>query len=575
MGLNNFFNILSIIILLCLIAGCAILTETSQIPESARVSPTEIQWSKSFSEASELARKDNKPLMLVFPGVSSKRLDERIFSVPEVVELSQRFVTLKIGTNQTSLIDRFRVQEFPTIVFSDWQGGEYDRIVGYKSWQSYVSGMKNALIPVEVEYSVQIGVPKPDSAIVECIFRNIRQKTLILAFRERHDKIGDISYETTVGISGLEEMEKGVWIMRFNSEGMKTIKIKYEVGLNVISRVGYQPEYASYIDKDFGVLDGRILFIEPYEVYTTSKVKIHLNLPSGWRAITPWDTTDNPGLFLTDSIEEATDSVFGIGQFQFVSRFIGEHEIMAIYCGKDDRSQYLESRANEMVLIFNDYIARFGDFPYKRYLAVFTDRTPDGKYITGSSAHVVGFAGSIRVDQSFVAHEIFHIWNAGIIKQKSYYEGWFKEGFTQYYGYLTPYRIGLYSKERFLQYLKSDYEAYIQRYEAGNDIPLSRVREETARKEGHLRLDVSKLHTMYHKGALVAAIIDEEIKKRTNNLKTLDDVMKYMFQNFTNKRYSTEDILESVNIVSGQDFSKFFFDFVYGTTKLPNISGGL
>lgn len=560
---------------LLIYTGCATLLETSQTQSPGEVKPTGIQWSASFSEASELARASKKPLMLVFPGVSSKRLDDRVFSAPEVMELSQKFVPLKIGTNQTDLIDRFKVQEFPTIVFADWQGGEYDRSVGYKSWQAFVDVLKTALMPVEVEYNVQIGTPQPDSAIVECIFRNIRQKALVLTFRERHDKISNMSYETTGSLSGLEEIEKGIWVMRFNSEGMKAIKIKYEAGLNIMSRFGFQPEYASYIGSDYGVLDGRALFLEPQELYTASEVKVHLNLPSGWRAVTPWDTTKDANSFFGNSVEEVADSVFCIGQFQFASRSIGNHEILAIYCGLNDNSQYLEQRADEIIRIFKDYMARFGDFPFERYLAVFTDRTPDGKYITGSSAHVVGFAGFIRVDHSFIAHEIFHVWNAGIIKQKSDYEGWFKEGFTQYYGYLTPYRIGLYSKERFLDYLNGDYEAYAKRYEAGDDVPLSRVKEGTARKEGYLQPDSVKLRTMYNKSALVAAAMDEEIRKRTNNLKKLDDFMKYMFQQFKNRRYSTDDILEAINEVTNQDFSKFFLDFIYGTTKLPKISGGL
>ena len=101
------------------------------------------------------------------------------------------------------------------------------------------------------------------------------------------------------------------------------------------------------------------------------------------------------------------------------------------------------------------------------------------------------------------------------------------------------------------------------------------MKEGTARKEGYLQPGSVKLRTMYNKGALVAATIDSEIRKRSNGLKTLDDVMLYMFQQFKNERYSTEDILEAINKVTELDFSRFFLDFVYGTTKLPKTFGGL
>jgi len=63
--------------------------------------------------------------------------------------------------------------------------------------------------------------------------------------------------------------------------------------------------------------------------------------------------------------------------------------------------------------------------------------------------------------------------------------------------------------------------------------------------------------------------MDSEIRKRTYGRKNLDDLMDYMFQEFRAKRYSSANILEALNAVTGQDFSQFFSDYVYGRTKLP------
>jgi len=565
-----FVYIYAIIILyLACIYGCVPSPQIENLDKPGETDPGEIKWYKSLTEASELANKQNKPLMLVFYGVSSKRLDDRVFSVKEIIKLSQEFVCLKLGASQKVLIDKYKVQEFPTIIFTDSNGGEYDRFSGYRSWQSFSEILKTALIPVEIEYNVQMNVPTLATANVECVFKNIRQKSLVLGMRERHDRVSNLSYVSNIGQIGWEEVEKNVWIMKFNSEGMKTARISYAVPLNLMSKLSYQPEYASYVGDNYGVLDGRGLFLEPQGINTTSKVKVYLKLPSGWDAITPWDIVNDNTLFLSNSIEEVVDSVFCIGKYQFAKRTLGEHEIIVVYCGSDKNSINLEKRADEIIRIFNDYVTRFGDFPFKRYMAVFTDRTKDGRYITGSSAHVVGFAGFVNVGYSFIAHEIFHVWNGGVINQKSDYEGWFKEGFTQFYGYLTPYRVGLYGKEEFFQYINRDYRDYIKRYEENEDIPLARVKEDLARKEGHLQPDSIKLRTMYNKGALVANVMNEEIKKRTGNLESLDSLMKYMFQQFRSKRYSSEDILEAVNKITNQDFSKFFTNYIYGTAKLP------
>jgi predicted metalloprotease with PDZ domain/thioredoxin-related protein len=592
-------------LLLSILIGCTGIPQTTGVyrsretnsakdAQAARFKPR-IEWRASFKEATEVARAQKKPMMLVFYGISCKRLDERVFSAPDVVELAQEFVCLKIGAGQGDLTQKYGLQQFPTIVFVDPQGAEYDRLVGYRSWPSFVQILRTALIPIEAEYSLQIeplmenGHP-PRSARVKCVFRNVRSKSLTLVLREKHDRVFNISYDSTDGRPGWEEMEKNIWLMKFNTPALKTATIQYEVGLNIMSSVSYQSEYISYVGDDYGVLDGRALFLAPHGLHIMGKIEVHLDLPSGWHAITPWRREEGarrrggedslphslaPPLSLShtaSSVEEVVDSVFCIGQFQFAERRFGEHKVYAVHCGVKESSPDLEQKADEVAQVFKDYVMRFGDFPFRRYLAVFTKPTPNGKYITGSSAHGVGFAGPINGGYSFVAHEVFHVWNGGMITQRSDYEGWFKEGFTQYYGYLTPYRVGLYSKERFLRHLKKDYEGYLKRYGTSDDMALTRVKEELARKESHDRSGSARLWIMYHKGALVASLMDDEIKERTGGLKSLDDLMRYMFHEFREREYSSEDVLAALNTVTGQDFAEFFSDFVYGTTKLPPIA---
>jgi len=531
-----------------------------------------IEWQTSYADAVKAATAQNKPMMLVFYGVSSRRLDRNVFSAPDVIELARKFVCLKIGANQGDLVQKYIIQEFPTIVFADHRGGEYDKFVGYKSRSSFVGILKSALIPVEAEYSMSIQPERPGTARIKCVFRNMRRDSLVLTLFEKHDKISNISYNCENDRPSWEEIDKNAWLMKFTTAAMKTVTVQYEVELNVMSLVSYEPEYISYIGDDYGVLDSHTLFMMPQELHAIGKIEVHLELPPGWLAITPWKETGNSS-FVADSVDEVVDSVFCIGKFQYAKSQLGEHEIYAVLCGAEEESFDLKRRADENVKIFRDYVMRFGDFPFKRYLVIFAAQVSDDKYIHGS-AHATGFVGPVHVDYSFIAHEIFHTWNGGIINQKSNYEGWFKEGFTQYYGYLTPYRTGLYSKERFLRYLERDYRNYLRRYGTDGDMPLTRVREELARKEGSAMPASDRIWLMYYKGALVAHLMDSEIKKRTDGRRSLDDLMYYMFHEFRDKLYSSEDVLEGLNTVTGQDFSQFFSDYIYGTAKLPAITVG-
>jgi len=557
--------------LLFLMIGCAAIPQSGNMPNTNTKEPSKIEWQASFKDASSIAIAKDKPMMLVFYGVSSKRLDENVFSSPNVIKLSQEFVCLKLGSDQNDLTKRYKVSEFPTVVFTDAQGGEYDRIVGYKSEASFVSVLEKALIPVDVDYSIQISSAEQGKATVKCVFKNIRQKSLIFYLQEKSNKPSSILYNSTDGRPSLKELGDGVWQMDFMTPSMKTATMQYEVNVSVLSSMDYSPAYISYIDDDYGILDGHGLFLSPQDFYVNGKIRVQLSLPDKWKAITPWEE-ESPLLFSAKYIQDVTDSVFCIGKFQSVKRNIGEKEVYAVHCGPKDIGSELERKADTVVTIFKDYISRFGDFPFKKYVAIFAERTADGKYIHGS-AHGVGFACPIDMPlmytTQFIAHEIFHVWNGRVINQKSQYEVWFKEGFTQYYGYLTPYRTGLYSEDVFISYLRNDYQEYIERYKAGEDIALARVNEGIARNEGHEQEGSIRNLIMYRKGALVASLMDDRIRESTGDKKNLDDLMRYMFLEFRDKLYSSDDILKALNNVTGQDFTSFFSDFIYGRTKLP------
>jgi len=532
---------------------------------------SKIEWQASFKDASANAIAKNKSMMLVFYGISSKRLDDNVFSSPDVIKLAKEFVCLKLGSDQNDLTKRYKVFEFPTVLFTDAQGGEYDRVVGYKSGTSFVSVLKKALILVDAEYNVQIVSSEQGKATVKCVFNNIRQKSLIFYLQEKSNKPSSISYGSTDGRPNLKELADGVWQMDFSTPLIKTATIQYEVNLNVLSAMDFYPAYISYVGEEYGILDGHGLFLSPQDFYVNGKIRVQLSLPDGWKVITPWEE-ESPLLFSAKYIQDVTDSVFCIGKFQSVKRNIGEKKVYAVHPGSKDIGSELDRKADTVAIIFKDYINRFGDFPFKKYIAIFAEKTADGKYIHGS-AHGVGFAGpidmSLTYTTQFIAHEIFHIWNGRVINQKSQYEVWFKEGFTQYYGYLTPYRTGLYNEGVFVSYLRNDYQEYIKRYEAGEDIALARVNEGVARKEGHDQEASNRNLTMYRKGALIASLVDDRIRESTGGKKNIDDLMRYMFLEYHDKEYSSDDVQKALNAVTGQDFAGFFSDFIYGRTKLP------
>jgi thioredoxin-related protein len=96
----------------------------------------EIWFSGDFTAASSLAKQRNTLVMLVFTAewcTWCERMDRETFSSDEVRELLADIVAVKLDAERggRKLAARYGVDSYPTIVFTDGDGDEVDRILGY------------------------------------------------------------------------------------------------------------------------------------------------------------------------------------------------------------------------------------------------------------------------------------------------------------------------------------------------------------------------------------------------------------------------------------------------------------
>src|SRR5919107_1608080 len=140
---------------------------------------------------------------------------------------------------------------------------------------------------------------------------------------------------------------------------------------------------------------------------------------------------------------------------------------------------------------------------------------------------------------SLVSHEFFHLWNVKRIRpdvlgpfdytQENYTKLlWVAEGITDYYADLVLRRAGLITESEFLSATaramqnlqntpgrlvlsveESSYDAWIKYYRQDENSVNSQI-------------------SYYDKGAILGLLLDLEIRKRSNNAKSLDDVLRYL-----------------------------------------------
>ena len=185
------------------------------------------------------------------------------------------------------------------------------------------------------------------------------------------------------------------------------------------------------------------------------------------------------------------------------------------------------------------------------------------------------------------SHEYFHTWNVKRIKpaafapydlsQENYTTLlWLFEGFTSYYDDLMLVRSGLISAGDYFSLLgktiggvlrgsgrlkqsvaQSSFDAWVKYYRADENAPNAIV-------------------SYYQKGSLVALAFDLSIRAQTDNRKSLDDVMRLLWQRYGRDFYNgkqrgilEEDVEALFAEASGADLRSLFRDGVRGTRDLP------
>jgi len=73
----------------------------------------------------------------------------------------------------------------------------------------------------------------------------------------------------------------------------------------------------------------------------------------------------------------------------------------------------------------------------------------------------------------------------------------------------------------------------------------------------------------YTKGALLAFVLDIEIRSRSNDTQSLDDVLKLIWSNYQDTGLEDDTVQKVVAHLTQSDFTEFFDDYLYGVSELP------
>ncbi|MGI9547181.1 MAG: hypothetical protein ACR2MM_08095, partial [Flavobacteriaceae bacterium] len=204
------------------------------------------------------------------------------------------------------------------------------------------------------------------------------------------------------------------------------------------------------------------------------------------------------------------------------------------------------------------------DDPLTKAVVIINSGTvTDGEVIGSNISMLVEKDGdpmSKMISKFVFAHEFFHLWNGKSFRPVDESMEWFKEGFSNYYTLKALHKVGFIDENAFLDVLNN---LFFQRYHTDEGVGVLSM---TRGKEKHDHWGL-----IYGGGLFVAMAQDMIIRKATANKKSIDHLMKALFQKYggTPNTYDLDELAEAFSDLSGLDQTEFMNTYVKGTTRIP------
>ena len=320
----------------------------------------------------------------------------------------------------------------------------------------------------------------------------------------------------------------------------------------------------------------------------THPVTVHVDPAPGWKVATGLPpVSGEKNTFAAPNFDVLYDSPFEVSNFKQIDFTVRGVPHCIVIDGEGNYDPALMKA--EVQKIVETEVALFGEIPYHDYTFFLHLRPKGGGGLEHLNSTALGFprfqfssASDYRRFGALVAHEFFHLWNVKRIrpdalgpfdytKENHTRLLWVAEGITEYYGQLMLRRAGLISDEAYLAHLASQIQDMQdspgRKLMSAEDASFNAWIKEYRPDENSINTQIS----YYDKGELLGMLLDLEIRRRSNNAKSLDDVMRTLFNDYfkRDRNYTPADFQKVCEAAAGSSLEDFFARYVRGTEELP------
>ena len=373
----------------------------------------------------------------------------------------------------------------------------------------------------------------------------------------------------------IRKLEKNRW--QVESESATEVEISYVIYCREMS------VRTNWVEEDFAFLTGAATFITKEELRDSLHV-VRVIRPDDWPSVATSLTKVGPDEFHAATFDELVDSPILVGEIDVRPFQVGGVEHYLATLGSQGLWD-LEQATEDLKRIVEVQVDFWGEIPYEKYWFINLATESGGGLEHDNCSILMTSRWAMRRRSSYVSwlglasHEFFHTWNVRRLRpqvlkeydynQEQYFpELWIAEGITSYYQDLFVHQAGLTTQSEFIAELSktiasvqstegrnvqslydSSFDAWIKFYRPDENARNSRI-------------------SYYSKGAVVAAVLDAELRSATNGQITLQNVMQTLWEQCLDSGYTLQDFERICSELSGKDFAEWFDRYVRGTEEL-------
>jgi predicted metalloprotease with PDZ domain len=322
-------------------------------------------------------------------------------------------------------------------------------------------------------------------------------------------------------------------------------------------------------------------------------VKLKLEAPTSWRAQTGMDEDSRPKSFSAANYDIFIDASVVLGPDWEQTSFDDQGaKYYLVFLGKGNYDKEKITRDVKQVVSY--LVSMMGGPPYKKYVFFLRARPGVGsgglEHLNSTDMSMSAWAthSTWQVYSRFLfvaAHEFFHLWNVKRIRpailgpfdytrEQNTRNLYVSEGMTSYWATIGLKRSGLWSR-------KDYFENLAEQIRTLQSAPGHRIMSvELSSWDTWNRGDNADNNRIdyYNKGELLGNLLDLEIRYRTQNQKSLNDVFLYLLKTNGLPNPGFEEVhgfRDTVELIVKQaapdkaDFGDFFAKYVSGVEEIP------